>query len=296
MHHTIALSILIPVFRRDCRPLLEELQAQAKKLSVGYEIILGDDCSGEPFTSVYATYQQEGLCRVFTPHQNMGAGRLRNALAQEAQGDQLLILDSDTMPASANFLARYLQQASADEAVCGGFIYPPTLDNPLRRRYGECVESKPAVERAKAPHAGFISMAFMIPRATMLATGFPPNMGMGYEDLLFGEHLRQAGVALRHIDNPVEHHNCDTPAEFLSTTRRYIDNLHRHQEELGSLVRLARAYRKLHNWHLAGVAAALWPPLRPLLERQLTGAHPSLRLFNLYKLLYLASISSPRKG
>lgn len=139
-------------------------------------------------------------------------------------------------------------------------------------------------------------MAFMIPRTTMLATGFPPNMGMGYEDLLFGEHLRLAGVALRHFDNPVEHHNCDTPAEFLSTTRRYIDNLHRHQEELGSLVRLARVYRKLHNWHLADVAAALWPPLRPLLERQLTSAHPSLRLFNLYKLLYLASISSPRKG
>ena len=72
------LSILIPVYKRDCRRLLEELYKQAEELSVGYEIILGDDCSGEPYTSQYIAYEQEGLCRLVSAEENMGAGRLRN--------------------------------------------------------------------------------------------------------------------------------------------------------------------------------------------------------------------------
>lgn len=285
------LSILIPVYKRDCRRLLEELYKQAEELSVGYEIILGDDCSGEPYTSQYIAYEQEGLCRLVSAEENMGAGRLRNRLAEEAQGEQLLILDSDTLPASSDFIERYLRHASGTTVVCGGFVYPPKSTNPLRQRYGAEVESRSAEERARKPHSGFISMAFMIPRKQMLATGFPPNMGMGYEDILFGERLRQAGIPILHIDNPVEHYHCDTAEGFLATTRSYLDNLYCHREELAELVSLLRAYDLLKRLHLMRMVAALWPLIRSSLEKQLTGAKPSLLLFSLYKLLYVASLS-----
>ena len=61
------LSILIPVYKRDCRRLLEELYKQAEELSVGYEIILGDDCSGEPYTSQYIAYEQGDCADLSVP-------------------------------------------------------------------------------------------------------------------------------------------------------------------------------------------------------------------------------------
>lgn len=290
MQTSPTLSILIPIYNRSCRLLLDRLQEEIKGTGIKAEIILGDDCSDKAYTEEYTAYEEEGLCRLFISQENIGAGRLRNRLAQEAKGDQLLILDSDTLPGSPDFLRQYLQRADENHVVCGGFFYPGGIANPLRQRYGERVESKPAEERARTPHAGFISMAFMIPREKMLSIGFPPNMGMGYEDVLFGERLRQAGVPILHIDNPVEHHHHDTAAQFLTTTRRYLDNLHRHREELNGLVRLLRTYHLLRQTHLTGLAALSWRALHKILERQLTSSTPSLLLFSVYKLLYFTSL------
>ena len=132
------ISILIPTRNYDCRPLVETLHRQLQLAHIEGEIILGDDSSAPHYAQLYDTLQQEGLIQLVRPTTHLGAGRMRNYLAQQAQGEQLLITDSDTMPASARFVVDYLQAAHSDRVVVGGFCYPterPSRDRLLRYKY-----------------------------------------------------------------------------------------------------------------------------------------------------------------
>lgn len=288
------ISILIPTRNYDCRPLVEILHRQLQLGHIEGEIILGDDSSDPHYAQLYDTLQQEGLIRLVRLTTHLGAGRMRNYLAQQAQGDQLLIIDSDTMPASARFVVDYLQAAHSDRVVVGGFCYPterPSRDRLLRYKYGHKVETRSLAERQKAPADAFVSMSFMIPRHIFLEEGFPTQMGMGYEDAYFGYRLAERGVAITHIDNPVIHALKESSGQFLDTTERYVENLYRHRTLLAPYpIRLLQLYLRLERARLVPLLGALAPLFKPLLRRQLTSRHPSLRLFALYKLLHLCTL------
>lgn len=290
------ISILIPTRNYDCRPLVETLHRQLLQAHVEGEIILGDDTSDPRYAQLYDSLQQEGLIRLVRPTAHLGAGRMRNYLAQQAEGDQLLIIDSDTMPASDSFVVDYLQAAHPDRVVVGGFRYPterPTSDRLLRYKYGHKVETRSLAERQQAPADAFVSMSFLIPRHIFLEEGFPAEMGMGYEDAYFGYRLAERGVAITHIDNPVIHALKETSDQFLDTTERYVENLYRHRALLAPYpIRLLQLYLRLERARLVPLLGSLAPLLKPLLRRQLTSRHPSLRLFALYKLLHLCSLRS----
>ena len=290
------ISILIPTRNYDCRPLVETLHRQLLQAHVEGEIILGDDSSDPRYAQLYDSLQQEGLVRLVRPTTHLGAGRMRNYLAQQAEGDQLLIIDSDTMPASDSFVVDYLRTSHPDRVVVGGFRYPterPTSDRLLRYKYGHKVETRSFVERQQAPADAFVSMSFLIPRHIFLEEGFPAEMGMGYEDAYFGYRLAERGVAITHIDNPVIHALKETSDQFLDTTERYVENLYRHRALLAPYpIRLLQLYLRLERARLVSLLGILAPLLKPLLRRQLTSRHPSLRLFALYKLLHLCSLRS----
>ena len=290
------ISILIPTRNYDCRPLVETLHRQLLQAHVEGEIILGDDSSDPRYAQLYDSLQQEGLIRLVRPTTHLGAGRMRNYLAQQAEGDQLLIIDSDTMPASESFVVDYLQAAHPERVVVGGFRYPterPTSDRLLRYKYGHKVETRSLAERQQAPADAFVSMSFLIPRHIFLEEGFPAEMGMGYEDAYFGYRLAERGVAITHINNPVIHALKETSDQFLNTTERYVENLYRHRALLAPYpIRLLQLYLRLERARLVPLIGSLAPLLKPLLRRQLTSRHPSLRLFALYKLLHLCALRS----
>ena len=290
------ISILIPTRNYDCRPLVESLHRQLLQAHVEGEIILGDDSSDPRYAQLYDSLQQEGLIRLVRPETHLGAGRMRNYLAQQAEGDQLLIIDSDTMPASESFVVDYLQAAHPERVVVGGFRYPterPTSDRLLRYKYGHKVETRSLAERQQAPADAFVSMSFLIPRHIFLEEGFPAEMGMGYEDAYFCYRLAERGVAITHIDNPVIHALKETSDQFLDTTERYVENLYRHRALLAPYpIRLLQLYLRLERARLVPLLGSLAPLLKPLLRRQLTSRNPSLRLFALYKLLHLCALRS----
>lgn len=286
------LSILIPVYCYDCRALLDELNRQAKSLDIEYEIILGDDHSLSPFRELYGEWEQAGLCILYRGEQNVGAGIVRNELIARARGTWLLLLDSDVLPDSSDFLDRYLRAvrgSSAEQVYCGGFRYPdslPSKDRMLRYRYGVQVESRSLAERQAHPYRSFVSMSFMMPRQLRERIAFDTSMGMGYEDAYFGWTIEQQGVEMIHIDAPVVHQLKETSEQFLATTERYIANLAKHREKLRPCVRLLLWYEKLSWMPLA----SLFVMLRRLLRSQLLSSRPSMKLFALYKLLCLASL------
>lgn len=288
------LSILIPVYRYDCRQLVASLVGQASQLDISYEILLGDDCSGGEWYSFFdRSVAQYPSVRVLHAEENIGAGKMRNLLSQEARYSLLLQLDSDVLPRDESFLYDYLEAAAKHPecVIVGGFVYPdqpPAADYMLRYLYGRQIEMRPAIIRVQAPYRGFIAMSALFPRRVALAVPYPA-IGMGYEDAYYGYLLEQAEVPILHIDCPVVHQLKESSEAFLSTTRRYVDNLATHASLLGQApIRLLHVYERLRRLGLAPFAASLWPVLQERIARRLSGAHPDLRLFSLYKLLYLS--------
>lgn len=288
------LSILIPVYNYDCSKLVLQIFKQCNKANIKFEIILGNDCSKDKFVEIYKNLESKGLCKVIKPQQNLGAGAMRNFLAENSKGTHTLIMDSDTLPANDSFIENYIKYYDKNAVICGGFIYQdqkPSKEYMLRYKYGIKVEVKETSERAKQPYNHFISMCFMCPKNIMKDIGFSSKIGMGYEDAYFGYLLKQNNIEIIHIDNPVIHELKETSIEYIKTIEKYIDNLYKHKDELQNVVKLLKFYNSKSK-STKKLYSKLSKPLKPILTKQLTSKNPNLKLFALYKLLYLAGIDN----
>lgn len=290
------LSILIPLYRYDCSQLLDEIHAQISPLGVAYEIVLGDDASGAAYTSLFEGYTARyPSLRLYRAPHNEGASLMRQKLARIAEGDVLLFLDSD-ITLSSGLLANYMQaHAQAPTAViCGGFIYDAKdcrPNNKLRYHYGMRVEVRPLEVRRKKPYQSFVAMAFMVPRSIFEVCPFP-NMGMGYEDAYWGASLRLQGIPLQHIDAPVIHRLKETDSEFLRTTERYIANLYQYRAQFSDKnIRLLETFYRLEKKGWARLLGRIFFVSKPILKSTLRITPRSIGLFQLYKLLYLCSLT-----
>lgn len=286
------LSILIPVYNTDCTQLVKQLQAEARSLRVPYEIIVADDASRPDIGETNRQITEWG-CRYLPLPENIGPARIRNYLAEQAKYPSLLFMDADTLPASGHFLQDYLQAFRPNTVVCGGFLYhrqKPQPDYALRYYYGIQVEEKNAAQRGLHPYTQFIGMSFLADKQLFSKVRFDETMHFGYEDAWFGIRLKQAGIPIRHIDNPVYHLSADTSAAYLEKIRRSVDNLSNHIDKMRPYIRLLQWHTKIEKLHLKGTIASLFKRIRPLLEKNLTSASPSLHLFAFYKLGYLCLI------
>ena len=289
------LSILIPTYNFDCTRLAEELQRQITASGMVAEVIVMDDAS--PRQELRAANQSVNdlpNCRLVQLENNVGIARIRNLLADEAQYDKLLFLDSDVYPVHDDFVKAYLDASENGDVVCGGLLFrdtPPSPDCTLRYKYGSHVESMTVEQRMKEPYCEFRTLSFLISREVFMKVRFNEAFTQyGHEDTFFGKEIGEKGYSILHIDNPIYHDVPDTNEDFLEKTRRSIENLKRHQEILLSHVRLLRFYQKLQKWHIDAAVAMAFKVLQKPLLSNLKGKHPSLKLFNVYKVGYLCCI------
>ena len=220
------LSICIPVYNYDARPLVRELSRQAASVAEAIEILVYDDGSDVATRTLHGELDQLAEVRYREMPENIGRSAIRNRMAEDARGDRLLMLDVDCWPGE-NFLATYLEHADSP-VVVGGTCYacdPPA--NPrhyLHWHYGRRRESKAPARRAQP---SFQSSNFLVQRSIMLAHPFPKLTGYGHEDTLWGQLLVPANVPVRYIDNPVTHLGLETDTEFLSKQKEAIESLKR---------------------------------------------------------------------
>ena len=292
-----SLSILIPVYNRDCSRLIEDLHIQGTELGIPYEIIVADDCSEDKETLESNRVAAGSLenCRFIGLSRNMGRAAIRNLLADESRYDRLLFLDCDSAVRDARFLRNYMDAADRASVVCGGAIHPDTLPEPgveLRWRYERKADRERAAEiRSRAPYARFTPFSFLIDRRVFMDIRFDESYsGYGYEDVQFGHELEKRGVSIIHIDNPLTHLGLEKNDVFLDKTRQAVVNAFSHREEIGDSSRLLNHYNRISRYKMLWVFRSIWRLSGRSMERNLLGNNPSLRIFSLYKLCYLCGL------
>jgi glycosyltransferase involved in cell wall biosynthesis len=291
------LSILIPVFNREVAALVASLLAQVADWPGPVEIRLLDDGSSATCRASNAALASLPGVHYEELPANVGRAAIRNQLAARARHEWLLLLDNDSLLPDSQFLARYAQAARKHPAAAlfiGGTTYDaaPPADSALylRWHYGRAREMRPAATRQRDP-GGQLTINNALLQKELLHK-FPLDerlSGYGHEDTRFGLELAQAGIAVRHLDNPVLHDGLEPAADFLAKSQQAVRNLAQvvRTDGLGADTRLARTAGRLRAVGLAGPTRATLATLAPALRRHLLGARPSLRALDLLKLLWL---------
>ncbi|MFL1463824.1 glycosyltransferase family 2 protein [Roseococcus sp. DSY-14] len=253
------LSVLVPTFDRDVRPLAAELLADIAALEqpLAAELLVLVD--GNPALAgqeeVLAMAAARGLAAGFAlAPRNLGRSGARNALAGAAKGEHVLFLDADSLPDAPGFVARALQaaQEAPGAVTCGGRTGrrcpPAPPDSRLFEAHSRMREWLPAAARNADPEGHFLSANFQLRRELFLRAPFDGRFtGWGWEDTDWALRIRPH-APVRHVDNTVSHMEHHTDAGWLGRLDRSVGN-----------------YALLAQAHPAAVRRhRLWPLMRAL--------------------------------
>ncbi len=296
------LSICIPIYNRDVSRLVTRLHEQAISLDIPVEVFLLDDASQPALREKNRELQSLPLVRYEELPENIGRSRIRNELARRAIHPRLLFIDCDMAVLNPDFLVAYVRESMTHEVICGGHTYqqikpaPPFL---LHWLYGRNRESAPASQRRKKPHRSFMTSNFVVNRRLFGQLSFNERLdGYGHEDTLFGYHLKQQGVLVHHVDNPLLHEGLEPAAVFLDKTRDGLCNLKTiykmqgNKAEFAKMVKALRAWTVLKRFYLCRMVSFVFSGCRSTMEKVLAGSQPGLWILDLYKLGVLCGNSA----
>lgn len=297
-----ALSILIPTYNTVCVKLVQVLSQQAQALNVDYEIIVSDDASPRSDTvtanqAINSVPQSRFIARTA----NIGSAANRNYLASVSQYPWLLFIDCDVTILNSQFLYTYYKYMEEQTGVVNGGIAVadiPEMKRNLRYRYEKAAEAAhTAANRQRNKYQEFRSTNFMIRREAFAQCPFDERFTKsGYEDVLFGKHLKQHHIAVLHIDNPVVMTEFEQNPDYIAKTERNLRTLYQFRNDLRGYSRLLTFVSGIHIPAILWLIR-LWHLLLGAIERRnLCGSRSLLSLFRLYQLGYFLSLLKHREG
>ena len=293
------LTVCIPVYNIDVRPLVNALSRQSEISGTVTEILIADDLSDVAYRQMNREISHLPLVRYIESGVNLGRSAIRNYLGGLADNECILFLDADSLPPDRQFIMRYRDAMTSDGVICGGTLYEDKVPDPgtaLRWTYGRKREQLTAVQRAAR---GFSITAnnFMVRKQDLLAHPFREEIRRyGHEDTVFGYDITKAGIAIRHIDNPVIHTGLEDSAAYLAKTRIALENLLQiareivPEPEFADHSGLIRTRNRLEKAGIHRIAGSIFNLLRKPAECHLLGTHPNIGIFDLYRLCYLCSL------
>jgi glycosyltransferase involved in cell wall biosynthesis len=290
------LSILIPTYNYKVTKLVSDLHQQATDLGIDFEIIVMEDGSVK-FVDENAVILHLKNCRHVLLQDNIGRSAIRNKLADEAKYEHLLFLDCDAVIKNDDFLYKYQAFSKEPCVVLGGRIYDEKNTDPqysLLRKYGaekERNDLKNLKYRHKYPT--FTTPNFLISKSLFNKVRFDESIvGYGHEDTIFGVRLQELNINFNFIDNPVVHVGLEPNNVFLKKTEESVLRLYElyQSEKYASLTKnskLLHIFSQLKKFHLVSLFAFKYFIIKPLIISHLNSKHPSLMIYDMYKLLLL---------
>jgi len=261
------------------------------------EIIIWDDASN---IDILGLSDNKNIS-FFRAPVNMGRSKTRELLAEKAKYSYLLFLDADVLPVSTFFLAQYLQHASEYSILVGGIRYEnekPESNRYFRWFYGKAREEILVKNRLLKPYDHFMTGNFLIPKSIFLQ--FPLHdviTGYGHEDTLLGYKFQQAGIPIKHIDNPVFHLGLEENEVFFAKSKEAVSSLLR-LKQLGLNIpsKLLNGYNLLERIKLVPFCALFYPFFESRFLKQyiFSGNTFSLFFFDISRLLYFCKLSLKR--
>ena len=288
------ISVCIPIYNFDVTALVTALLDQIKRSKFQVELILIDDHSSSAYRKI-----NEQLCSTTTYiklDQNIGRAKIRNLFLHYAKFDHLLFLDCDSLIHHNNYLETYISRLKkeAHPVICGGRIYPesrPERSRMLRWKYGHAKESKTAKERMVHPNSSFMTNNFLVRRDILETTLFDEKIVThGHEDTLFGFELKQKGIPIHHIENPILNGDIDINKTYIQKMETGMANLLyilktvNNKPEFINDVTILKVFFKLKSLGLTGIIGFSYRIFKPVLKYVLIHGYVHLGLFNYYKL------------
>lgn len=295
------ISILIPIYNRDCKKLIHEVYNQCFKEKIPFEIIAFDDCSTPKWKDINRPVANMQHVVYQELQQHISRSKIRNLMAEAAQYPYLLFLDNDVAITKQDFIRSYISACSQQCVVYGGMTYerqPPSKQQKLRWKYGRRKECVAAKERQKHQYQSFNTINVLIAKDVFELIQFDESISTyGHEDTLFGFALQQKQIPILHIENPVVHHNTVSNKMFIEQTKQAIDNLSiidkklQGNQEFRNSVKLLKTLTIIERFHLCFLLKCLYEKFHFTMEF-FSITRNSLFAYNILKISYMCSINN----
>lgn len=180
--------------------------------------------------------------------------------------------------------------------VCGGLCIggdANKLRHSLRYHYEKTHEKEyTAKQRKRNPYKNFRTTNFLIEHKVMEGCRFDERFRQyGYEDVIFGKTLKQNGIIISHIENPVYLTRFESNTYFMIKTEEAMHTLYKFRKDIAPYSRLLQHVEVLKKIGLLPVLRLIYrSSIGYYLMRNLNGERPVSQLYNLYKLMFFASL------
>ncbi len=290
-------SILIPTYNYNVYPLVHEMYKQARKSGVDFEILVYDDASTQNVLPDLPADFNNVIYKIFPI--NIGRTAIRYELAKDAKFNKLLMMDADVFPKDRFFFTKMIREMEKTTAdiYFGGINVPKQLTDiqqSLRWKYGKERESLPLSDRLLHPYISILCGTILVDKKLFLEQiSMLKNIKRYGLDVYFTFLLKKNQRKVQHYNNPITHLGLETNAVFLQKTRKAMDTYHYlfvHgflDEDYVKLVRIGEALKQKFFGKWLG---KLFPVFAPLMQKNLFSKNPSLRVFDMYKLMYYCSL------
>lgn len=294
MRSTPSLSICIPVYNFNARALTNDLKTEILRLGLSerIEIILIDDASSPEMLEM--NRPNDNRVRFISLKENQGRAKIRNLFLKESRSEYLLFLDADGTVPNSSFLTTYLQYLDENDEVdviYGGRCLPQKkvdTDHWLRWNFAQKRENLSVKEREKAPYLSFQTNNFLIKKLVFEKIQFREMLTQyGYEDVVFAHDLKQAGIKIDHINNPIINSDIETNAVYIEKVEASVGNLKLLLERCPQTVediKLVRVSTFLKKIKMASVYRWFFSKNKHQIKQRLLRNGGPLRLLDVYKL------------
>lgn len=282
----------MPVYNFNVVDLINTILYQGRKSEKPFEIICIDDGSNKKTLKLNSEISSNKSVNYQILKRNIGRSKIRNLFLEISNYENLLFIDCDCSIQNGNFLEKYFEQLN-NSVVYGGRKHhnkpPKNKNKKLRWLYGIKKEDQNFNYRVENPYHSFRSNNFLIKKEILSQIRFNENIKTyGHEDTLLSIELKKNKIDIYQINNPIYHDGIEDNSVFLEKTKSAIKNLvmlERSELDISS-VKLIKTYNLINKLKLMWLIFSFSKTISKLLERQLLSSRPSLRIFDLYKLIY----------